>query len=211
MPAEGARVPKVSQAHVQSRREQILRAAHECFARKGFQRTTMREICRRAELSPGAVYLYFRSKEQIVGALARHYGDQRRTVLEPPGDDRDTGTALFAFLGKLAELNPGPGAAEMDLRLWAESLDTPVLRRLVHGAFAELTETLTALFRRGQERGDVSADVDAKGLAWAIVALLTGFGLLSLFEDAFEPEAYYETVGRMLGRALGGDGAKGGE
>lgn len=197
-------MPKVSQAHVQARREQILRAAYECFARKGFQKTTMREICRRAKLSPGAVYLYFRGKEQIIEALARHYGDQRRGLLEPADDDRDTGAAIFGLLSKLSELSPGPGAAEMDVRLWAESLDTPVLRRLVRRSFGELIEGLTAIFRRGQERGDVPADVDVRGLAWAVLSLIAGFGLLNLFESDFEPEPYYQAVGRMLGAVVGG-------
>jgi len=195
-------LPKVSQAHVEARREQILQAAYECFARKGFKRTTMREICRTAKLSPGAVYLYFRSKEQIIEALARHYGDQRRVLLESHTGDRDTSATIFGLLGRLSELSPGPGAAEMDLRLWAESLDTPVLRRLVRRSFGELGSGLRATFERGQERGDVQSGVDARGLAWAVVSLIAGFGLLTLFEKDFEPKPYYGAVASMLEAVL---------
>ena len=39
-------MPKVTEAHLEARREQILDAAAECFARKGFHRSTMHDICR---------------------------------------------------------------------------------------------------------------------------------------------------------------------
>ena len=59
-------MPKVTQAHLEARRQQILDAAFGCFARQGFHQTTMQDICREAELSPGAVYRYFDSKEAII-------------------------------------------------------------------------------------------------------------------------------------------------
>jgi len=48
-----ATVPKVTQAHLDARREQILNAAVACFEDKGFHQTTMADICGEAELSPG--------------------------------------------------------------------------------------------------------------------------------------------------------------
>lgn len=56
-------MPKVSDAHLEARREQILDAAEACFSREGFHQTSMQDICREAELSPGAVYRHFSSKE----------------------------------------------------------------------------------------------------------------------------------------------------
>jgi AcrR family transcriptional regulator len=55
-------MPKVTEAHLEARRQQILDAALACFSRRGFHQSTMQDICQEAELSPGAVYRYFRSK-----------------------------------------------------------------------------------------------------------------------------------------------------
>jgi AcrR family transcriptional regulator len=63
--------PKVTEAHVEARREQILEAAAACFSRKGFHQTTMQDICEAAQLSPGAVYTYFPSKESIITAAGK--------------------------------------------------------------------------------------------------------------------------------------------
>ena len=52
-------MPKVTEAHLEARRQQILDAASACFSRQGFHQTTMQGICREVDLSPGAVYRYF--------------------------------------------------------------------------------------------------------------------------------------------------------
>jgi len=49
----------------QARREAIMAGAQELFFAKGFNATTMDEIAQRAELSKGALYLYFASKEEL--------------------------------------------------------------------------------------------------------------------------------------------------
>lgn len=62
-------MPKVSESHKENRREQILAAAGQCFAAKGYDQTSMPEIFRAAGLSAGAVYSYFKSKQEIYLAL----------------------------------------------------------------------------------------------------------------------------------------------
>src|SRR5215469_137769 len=62
-------MPKVTEEHVQARRRQILSAALRCFARQGFHRTTMQDIFREADLSPGAVYSYFTGKDELIAAI----------------------------------------------------------------------------------------------------------------------------------------------
>jgi AcrR family transcriptional regulator len=49
----------------QARREAIMGSARELFFAKGFNATTMNEIALKAELSKGALYLYFASKEEL--------------------------------------------------------------------------------------------------------------------------------------------------
>jgi TetR/AcrR family transcriptional regulator len=49
----------------QARREAIIASARETFFAKGFNATTMDEIAHKAELSKGALYLYFTNKEEL--------------------------------------------------------------------------------------------------------------------------------------------------
>ncbi len=59
-------MPRISPEKLEERRQQIRAAAARCFARKGIQATTMREIFAEAGLSAGAVYNYYRTKDELI-------------------------------------------------------------------------------------------------------------------------------------------------
>src|SRR6187549_1054769 len=53
----------------QARRRRIQRAARTVFAERGYAKTSIEQIAREASLSVGAIYLYFRSKEDLYVSL----------------------------------------------------------------------------------------------------------------------------------------------
>ena len=57
------------------RREQLLSAAREVLAQKGYERTTVSSIAGRAQVAQGTFYLYFPSKEALPGALAQQLSE----------------------------------------------------------------------------------------------------------------------------------------
>lgn len=52
------------------RRHQIMVAAKRVFSEKGFNKTTIEDIAREAELSPGTLYLYFKNKDDLYASLS---------------------------------------------------------------------------------------------------------------------------------------------
>src|SRR5210317_209582 len=52
------------------RRQQIMVAAKRVFSNKGFSKTTMEDIAKEAELSPGTLYLYFKNKDELFSSLS---------------------------------------------------------------------------------------------------------------------------------------------
>lgn len=62
-------MPRISSQKMEDRRQAILDAAIVCFSRSGFQAATMRDIFREAGMSAGAIYNYFKSKEEILNAV----------------------------------------------------------------------------------------------------------------------------------------------
>lgn len=53
-----------------TKRDAILDAARELFARKGYEETTIAEIARTAGVAVGTVYLYFRNKHEVLTGVA---------------------------------------------------------------------------------------------------------------------------------------------
>ena len=62
-------------------RQAILDAAREVFREMGFETATVRDIIRRTGLSVGAFYNYYRSKEEVVAALADDGARRFRPIL----------------------------------------------------------------------------------------------------------------------------------
>src|ERR1700710_454706 len=83
-------MPRVSQAHLDARRQQIVDAARARFAGHGFARTSMADIVEESGLSNGAIYRYFTSKDEIVIAVCEQASDALPKAL--------TAAAVGAFL-----------------------------------------------------------------------------------------------------------------
>src|SRR5215472_17763161 len=89
------RVHSVAQQRIDRRRAQILAAASRVFARRGFHRTTVREVAREAGIADGTIYLYFASKQELLLALLGQLG----RVAERPADFAElAGADARAFL-----------------------------------------------------------------------------------------------------------------
>lgn len=52
------------------RKQQIIVAAKRVFLSKGFNKATMEDIAREAELSPGTIYIYFKNKDELYASLS---------------------------------------------------------------------------------------------------------------------------------------------
>ena len=95
----GANMPKLSEDQQNQRRKHILDAAEACFASSGFHSTTMQDICKAAEVSPGALYVYFDSKEALISGLCERDRAEFEDMLAM---DLSTGSGA-AQIGRLAE------------------------------------------------------------------------------------------------------------
>lgn len=194
-------MPKVSDAHLASRRQQILEAAQRCFAREGFHRTTMQDVVREARLSPGAIYRYFPSKAELVAAIADERHQREAALLEASalGEDasEDIRRAMRGFFEPLTE----PGEREtrrVGIQLWAEALRDAQILPVVRRGVDLPRERLTALIRSGQTRGEFRNDLDADAVARAMIALFQGFVLQQAWDRRANIASYLEVLDALL-------------
>ena len=69
-------------------KQQILEAAKNLFADKGFEATNVRDIIHESNLSPGTFYNYFKDKDEIFEVLVRESFDQLAAALRQIGGRR---------------------------------------------------------------------------------------------------------------------------
>jgi len=142
-------------------RKPLLRAAIDCFARLGYQGTTIDRIARDAGVTKGAVYYHFRDKEQLLfEAVKDHVGEFERQVLAEVTPELD----VCFFHATVSNHR------RFIITLMVEALDTnPALSVEFRNILRRMRVFLADVLRRGQQRGVLRGDVSAEAAA-AVVA-----------------------------------------
>ena len=204
-------MPKVTEEHVQARRRQILSAALRAFARQGFHRTTMQDIFREAELSPGAVYSYFTGKDEliaaIIGEMMGFIGETAALFSEPlpEGRLRRPGEALGEMIERYQELELGTveERARIFPHLVGEQQRDPQLNAAVRAGIERLRGGFEALARAAQERGELDQDLDPEQFGRLAISLLQGLLLqLGVFGAGIDIDAYARAATALIDREL---------
>jgi AcrR family transcriptional regulator len=172
-------MPKVSRAHVEARREQIVTAACRCFARKGVHATTMADIRSESGLSTGAIYGHFAGKEAIVRAAADGARERLDAVIEHARESATARRGLEILLAALTECVEGAGdesleSARLEVGLWAGALSSPYLREIMDRWYEAIMPALAELVERMREEEGLPARPPTDAVARAIVATVQG-------------------------------------
>jgi AcrR family transcriptional regulator len=192
-------VPRVSDEHLAARRRQILDAAVTCFARQGLHRTTMQDIFREAELSPGAVYRYFPSKEAILRAIASEaFGNVSRVMRdEAPPSFAEAALEPYRLLAELPIGTPEE-RTRLIVQLFGEALRDPTVHELVMGVVDFARGQFAERVRADQADGRLPADVDPDALARTVVALFHGYLIQRALYGEVDLPSYERAVGALL-------------
>ncbi len=203
-------MPKLKPEEVQHRRQEIIDAARCCFLRSGFHQTTTDEICHEASITPGGLYHYFGSKEEIISAViedtARVAVDNMRSTAEASGNVRSAVQTLGSVFFERARDPQLESTTRLDLEIWSETLRNEKLAEITRGSRALRRQWLESLIRQGQLEGPYSEQVDPKGFADLVMAIFDGLRLGKLlWRDDFDLEGALQSLVLMYtGRLTNG-------
>ena len=193
-------MPKVTEAHMEARKHQIVDAAATCFARKGLHQSTMQDICREAELSPGAIYRYFAGKDEIIEAMEEHGRQHSAAIIEAIASERkDTVDVLEGladvFFSKLEDVRD----CAVHIELWAEALSNPRIRELIVRIDDSIRDAfITKIVREGQERGEINARLDSDAVARVMMAFWDGLVLQKTLDPEVDVRKYVAVMKSMM-------------
>ena len=184
-------MPKVPPQYLEARRRGILAAAQRCVSRNGVQGTTMRDICRAANLSPGAIYRYFDGKEQILGALAEQRQLQIRGFFGQM-ESTDSPRALADAVTKLASDLDSSAASDglrLDLHLWSRALKSSEVAASLGPGLADAVQAVD----------DALEPERPAGTGRLIVALLQGLALHKALDPGLDLDKLGPAIKKLLG------------
>jgi AcrR family transcriptional regulator len=195
-------MPRVSEAHLERRRQQILDAARVCFIRKGFYETSMQDVFREAGLSAGAVYRYFKSKDEIVRAIATEGQELLVGFMEgileenplPPLSD-----IVGRFGDLVISLTQPNGILRIAPHAWAAAMHNPeiavAVQNLVHG----IRSWLLKIVERLRDEGQLAQDIDATSVSSTLSCVMPGFILARLLLEDVDGQSLRKGIGALVG------------
>jgi AcrR family transcriptional regulator len=187
-------MPKVSAAHEHSVRARIVDAAVHVFAEKGYHAATMQDVVRRSGLSVGAIYTYFRSKDDLflagcdlsngiaLGELADRLV-RGRTVVDK------LAIAIGFFLDAVDDPNGAPGMASVLVSQWSRAEQEPQVRAMLNRRREQLMGAGQLLIREGIATGELPGWIDAEAVTAGYLLLMDGLLLWRIEQgDAYRRE-----------------------
>ncbi|MFG3499034.1 TetR/AcrR family transcriptional regulator [Streptomyces sp. NPDC047928] len=175
---------RVSQEHLDARRRQILDGAARCFARNGFHATSMQDVLREVDLSAGAVYRYFRGKDDLIEAIVTEVLDAIGTTFAaaaaqtpPPLPDALVGKVMNEVLSERSGLSYDGEESfpRLMFQVWTETLRNERLSDVLREGFARVRHAWVGVVEAYQAAGLMRSDIPADHVARTMIAAAQGF------------------------------------
>jgi AcrR family transcriptional regulator len=178
-------MPKVGQAHLDARRQQIVDAARARFTHQGFAGTSMADIVVESGLSTGAIYRYFASKDEIVVAVCEQGSEAFPQAL--------TLEAITVFLESVRVLAREQGHARLTAQVYAEAALSPSLAAIVERQLAAMRQAVAGLIPAG-------GTGDPGQIAEAFVAICSGYNQQLAVRGDLDPAPFTAALMALLER-----------
>ena len=175
-------MPRITDERREARREQVLEAARACLQEHGLEAVSMEMIIARSGLSTGAVYGYFKGKDEIISAVVTDgtaaMGRQLAPVLkdpEPPPLPEFMEQLLRTIADFGQDKHDGIDRLLVSLHGWSHSQSDPGLKAATRAAYRSQRELLADTVRRWQAAGTFDPGADPEGVAQLLQSIILGF------------------------------------
>jgi len=180
-------------------RAQLIAAAAEVFAEKGYDRAGVAEIARRAGYTTGAIYGRFSGKADLLLAAI---GDRSETELDVLfNEHRFEGrvTDILTTVGAHLVTEPMERSGALLLEAFVASRRDPEVRRLMQSTLDLRGDKLTELVAEAQATGAIDPALDAEAVVRFCHAVAFGFLLFRAVDlDLPDPGPWEDLIARLV-------------
>jgi AcrR family transcriptional regulator len=194
-------MPRISDDQRNARREQILEAARFCLQAHGLEAVSMEMIIAKSGLSTGAVYGYFKGKDEIINAVVSEgTADMAKSLapvltnLEPPPLPQFVGQLLGAVVGFGRHKEVGIDRLLASIHGWSHAQSVPELRATTRASYAGLRTLLADTVKRWQAAGSFDPNADPQAVAELLTSITLGFVAQRALAGTADIEAHVQAL-----------------
>jgi len=184
------------------RRLEILEAAAICFVKRGFHQTSMQEICAQAGMSPGALYRYFKSKAEIIEAIAEQ--DQRETQ-EFLAEIQRHDSFIEGFIqATMSRINTAlkEHYAPLTIEILAEVTRNPKVAKRFMANDKQMKAFLIRMLKAAIKKGAVNASLKPEATAELLISIIEGIEGRAILNPSFKLRSVTPTLELMVRQLL---------
>jgi AcrR family transcriptional regulator len=201
------------------RRQEIADAAKKVFARKGFKGATMEDIAREAELSPGTLYLYVKSKDELFASLNLQFIDFIKAKMDRLLANSDLKPAekvseMKTIFLELYEFDPFTFNFLIHLQTGGDLENfSPEFLSEIKERSGRGVRSIAAIFEEGIRKGAFSGEASPIALADIVWAGFLGLVVWENAKEILDPQKNFlnqtwELFIDLLGRSISKDVTK---
>jgi AcrR family transcriptional regulator len=183
----------------ETRRQQILEAASECFRRYGFHGASMATISKAAGMSVGHIYHYFENKEAIIGAIVERDVQDVMTLFEDINRSDDILDAMTGRADHGFDCHVDTELAALALEIAAEAARNPKVAAIVQEADRVKRRVIMELLSKGlAARGKILTSEELEARLEVVASLFEGLSIRTIRNPGLNREKTLSTLRRVL-------------
>lgn len=188
-------MPRISDVARQERKQQLIEAAWRCAGRMGYSQLTVDDVCAEAEVSKGAFYGYFSSKQDLLIALLEEDAVELDGLLDNLSQRNLSNVdRLRNFAREMCERGSDQARVQVRSDLWAAILTEPLIRERMVSAVGRRRAVLRGWIEVAVSEGEI-AEIPANAFASVLLALGDGLTL----HGSLDPSGFrWNNIARVL-------------
>ena len=192
------------------RKEQIMSAALSVVVAKGYDQSRMDDIVEKSQLSKGAIYWYYKSKEEVYLSLVDYWFLQYSSgvvdTLQQQESASDQLKALFGFF--IEQFDKNPAAFKLLVEFWRLAGLNPDFNAKLQQIYSDFLEYIIEIIKVGVANGEFK-NVEPRITALSILINIEGINWFTLFDKSgVEAQEYIDTISDFILNGLKKKGNK---
>ena len=182
------------------RKEQIMSAALSVVVAKGYDQSRMDDIVEKSQLSKGAIYWYYKSKEEVYLSLVDYWFVQYSSgvvdTLQQQESASDQLKALFDFF--IGQFDKNPATFKLLVEFWRLAGLNPDFNAKLQQIYSDFLEYIIEIIKVGVANGEFK-NVEPRITALSILINIEGINWFTLFDKSgVEAHEYIDTISNFI-------------
>ncbi|CNK74234.1 TetR/AcrR family transcriptional regulator [Yersinia proxima] len=162
----------------------LITAAAACFAEKGFNATSVREISTRAGISQGAMYTYFKSKDDLIRAIVLEEQNSALTAHNEPYTGSYYDRLCKQVISCISDVGY-PVTHQLWVEIIAESARNPDIQKSFISSDNIMRQSIAGIIEQGITAGEFRMDINPEEIAIILFAFIDGLIVRKAINSSF--------------------------